>query len=111
MWRSRTIKMNTWALTSQRCSQVYKKMLRRKVWRSKKLINFELPEKGFTSVRIYDNNGQLIRILISEQLNAGEYEIKWDGMDSRNHSVPSGIYFCNLKTSGASETIKICFMK
>ena len=74
-------------------------------------IKFELPEMGFTKVKIYNNTGQLIRTLISERLNAGEYEIKWDGMDRRDHSVPSGIYFCHLNASRTSKTIKICFMK
>jgi len=74
-------------------------------------IKFELPKAGFTKLEIYNNNGQLIRTLISESLKAGEHEIEWNGMDSREHSVPSGIYFCHLNSNRTSKTIKICLMK
>jgi hypothetical protein len=74
-------------------------------------IKFELPEAGFTKLKIYNNNGQLIRTLISEPLKAGEYKIEWNGMDRREHSVPSGIYFCHFNANRTSKTIKICLMK
>ena len=54
-------------------------------------INFEIPKKNFTSLRVYDVNGKELVTLTDEVLYAGRYEVEFDGANS-----PSGIYIYRL---------------
>jgi len=51
---------------------------------------------------IYDVLGREIRILQSGMKAAGTYNVIWDGRDSDNEHVPSGVYLYRL-TAGSFE--------
>jgi hypothetical protein len=46
---------------------------------------------------VHDQNGRLVKRLNPTPTGL-RYEFLWDGTDSRERSVPSGIYFLSLKT-------------
>jgi len=63
-------------------------------------IRYEVPA-GDHAVRliVYDVLGHAVRTLVnSEHLSAGVYQVVWDGADESHRHVPSGVYFCQLKT-------------
>jgi large repetitive protein len=60
-------------------------------------IPFYLSETGFTELMIYNCKGQLVRRLLAEKLQSGEYLINWDGRDGDFKTVPSGVYLSQLK--------------
>jgi hypothetical protein len=65
------------------------------------LISFTLPERsGNTEVQvnIYDIQGRKVVQLLRANLNGGNYMLRWTGLDSRNNSAASGIYFYEIKT-------------
>jgi Ca-activated chloride channel family protein len=64
-------------------------------------LRFDLPEPGFVIISVYDVNGRLVRVLVSESRNAGSYSVKWDGKDSAGNAVPSGIYVCRMEVRSA----------
>jgi hypothetical protein len=64
-------------------------------------IQFALPENGFVAISVYDVNGRLVRVLLSESRNAGSYSVKWDGKNQAVNAVPSGIYVCRMEVRSA----------
>jgi len=70
-------------------------------------IRFSISKLKFVKLSVFNILGQEIEILFNNQLNAGIYEVNWDG--SR---FPSGIYYYNLKAGeNFSETKKMVLVK
>lgn len=59
-------------------------------------IAFDLPKTAQVRVSVFNAAGQLVTTLISESLNAGHHEVRWNGQDSTGHSVSSGVYFSRV---------------
>jgi subtilisin family serine protease len=65
----------------------------------------------FTSLKIYNIRGQLVRTLFEGKLPIGRYEIIWDGKDESGIEVASGIYLCRLKTEQGAIARKMILLK
>jgi len=64
--------------------------------------------KGNNELKIYDVSGRLVRsFFIPTDYSVLHTTLMWDGKDSKGKMVPSGIYFCKLKTSKKTMTRKI----
>jgi hypothetical protein len=74
-------------------------------------IEFDLPKKAHTSLKIYDVSGRLIRSIVDGKLDAGSHRYKWDGKDNRGKIVASGIYFYRLKAGSFSDTRKMVLLR
>ncbi len=75
-------------------------------------ISFELGVSGSTEVSIYNLKGQLVRTLLSPtDLLAGKHNLVWNGCDDSGRSVSSGIYLCNVTSSGNSAVRKMVLAK
>jgi hypothetical protein len=75
-------------------------------------IWFDLRASGFVSISVYDVNGRVVRVLVSESRNAGSYLVKWNGKDSFGNPLPSGIYLCRMEVRstdgrGVSQSVKM----
>ncbi len=70
------------------------------------VISFQLPAAGFTSLKVFDNNGREVSELVNENLNAGEYKINFNA-----GSFPSGVYYYKLTSENFSETKKMILVK
>lgn len=76
------------------------------------VINFDLPEKAYVWLEIYDVTGRLVRQLISGQrLVPGRYSEFWDGSNDKGEMVCSGIYYCRLKAGKMSSAQKMALFK
>ncbi|MCF7824880.1 MAG: MBL fold metallo-hydrolase [Candidatus Marinimicrobia bacterium] len=75
------------------------------------VIDYEIPEAGFTSIQIYDLNGKPVKTLISGVHHSGEHHVVWNGTDYSGVSVPSGIYLCRLQTADLYRNIKLLISK
>jgi len=62
------------------------------------VIEFELPSTSEISLKIFDIKGSLARTFFNGTKSEGIYRTTWDGKDSRNEKLPSGVYFYRLKT-------------
>ncbi|MDQ3020437.1 MAG: S8 family serine peptidase [Bacteroidota bacterium] len=69
-------------------------------------IKFGLTNAGFTSLKIYDALGREISNLVSENLQAGVYEVNWNAS-----SFTSGVYFYKLESEGFAETKRMMLIK
>jgi hypothetical protein len=52
------------------------------------------------TIQIYNVAGRLIRTLVSESQSPGQYQISWDGMDSRGRRASRGVYFVRGSLNG-----------
>lgn len=71
------------------------------------VIGFDLAETGPLELAIYDLSGRLVRVIDSGTRSAGRYQAHWNGQDDAGQAVPSGIYFCRLKSELGSQTRKL----
>jgi photosystem II stability/assembly factor-like uncharacterized protein len=74
-------------------------------------IRFDIPQavgRGDRSVkmRVYDLLGRELSVLVNEELNAGTYEVDFDGSD-----LPSGVYYYKLATGSYTQTKKMVLLK
>lgn len=69
-------------------------------------IQFDIPQSGFVTLKIYNTLGKEIANLLSTELLSGRYEVKWIA-----NKAPSGIYFVRLQTNNFDQIRKIILMK
>ena len=70
-------------------------------------IRFGLKQSSNTKLIIYNILGKEITTLVNEKLNAGSYEVDWDGSN-----YPSGVYFYRLSADGnVVDTRKMMLIK
>lgn len=75
------------------------------------IITYELPTKTYVSLKIYDANGRLVKILMDRELDAGYYSVNWDGTDNTGKTVNSGVYIYRLETDKEVESKSMILMK
>jgi hypothetical protein len=69
-------------------------------------IQYEIPKPGDVRLVIYDVTGREVRTLINERLEAGKYEVSFDGS-----ALTSGVYFYMLQAVDFSETKRMILIK
>ncbi|NQT64854.1 MAG: T9SS type A sorting domain-containing protein, partial [FCB group bacterium] len=74
-------------------------------------ISFSIKEDGFVSLKVYNTRGQLVKTLISENMQEGVHFTSWNGKNNNNKSVSSGIYFYKMDSKGYSSIKKMILMK
>ncbi|MCK4403673.1 MAG: S8 family serine peptidase [candidate division Zixibacteria bacterium] len=65
----------------------------------------------YTSLKIYNIRGQLVKTLIEDELPPGRYEVIWDGTDENGKKVASGVYLYRLRTETSQTTRKMILLK
>lgn len=70
------------------------------------VIEFNIPKNEFISLKIYSISGELIKVLLSSNINAGSYKINFDGT-----GLASGIYFYRIQTVDFTDTKKMILIK
>jgi len=74
-------------------------------------IEYNLPQKGPLSIRIYNLRGELVRTLIDEVVERGPGFVTWDGTDRSGQGVASGVYFCQTKAVGRTDIRKMTIVR
>ena len=74
-------------------------------------IDFSLAQTGFVTLNIYNSIGQLIRALVNEKLEPGNYNYEWNATDNYGNILSSGIYFYRLQAGSFVETKKMILLR
>ncbi len=75
-------------------------------------INFFITEKTTGSLKIFNLRGQLVNTVINkEAFSKGYHKVTWNGKDSSQHRVTSGIYFYKLETEHTYDVGKMILLK
>ena len=69
-------------------------------------IKFRIPESSFVSLRVYNVLGKEVATLVSEEMNAGSYEVNFQASN-----LSSGVYFYKLESGNFVKTNKMILMK
>ena len=70
------------------------------------LISFTIASKDFVTLKVYNLLGQEVTSLLSKDLEAGSYNLKFE-----SGNLPSGIYLYTLSTGKFSETKKMILLR
>ncbi len=73
-------------------------------------ISFTIPEDDNVKITIYNLKGQKVKTLLNEDLKKGTHSVKWDGTDSQNKNVCSGVYLYKLKTNNKTQSLNKCLL-
>jgi len=74
------------------------------------IIQYELSNRQFVNLKIYDILGSEIATLVNEEKTAGIYEVEFSyGLNHQN--LPSGVYFYQLRAGNSVETKKMILSK
>lgn len=69
-------------------------------------IIYQIPYEAHVSVLIYNLQGQVVARLVDEQQSEGNHSVQWNAV-----CLPSGVYFCKMKTGEFSSIRKIMLLK
>jgi hypothetical protein len=69
-------------------------------------IQFSLPKATYVLLKIYNNVGQEIALLVSQYLGAGIYTSELNAA-----SLPSGVYYYRLQAGSYTETKKLVLLR
>ncbi len=73
-------------------------------------IPYDLTNEN-TELKIFDIQGSLVATLVNQPLAAGNYIVKWAGMNQSNQNVASGVYFYNIKVGEKIKSGKMNLLK
>ncbi|MBL7961350.1 T9SS type A sorting domain-containing protein [bacterium] len=74
-------------------------------------ISFGIPEPSNVTLMIYNIQGQEVRTVFGNFLDAGYYDAVWDGKDDAGSQVSSGIYIYRLQAGKFTESKKMTLVK
>jgi hypothetical protein len=60
---------------------------------------------------VYDAMGRLVQTLADADYQAGFHSFTWNGSNAAGASLPAGLYYCRLTTSGSTETVQMHLVK
>jgi hypothetical protein len=78
---------------------------------SETLIRFTIGATGHAAVQIFNVQGEAVTTLVDGTLTPALYTVVWDGRDESGESVPSGTYFCRLRTHGHTSIEKVVIVR
>jgi len=61
-------------------------------------LHYRLAADSAVKMEIYDVTGRRVTTLVDAQQSKGLHSLRWNGSDDRGRRVPSGLYFCLLRT-------------
>jgi len=74
-------------------------------------ISYSIQKSSNIKLEIYDINGRLVKTIVNDFLNAGNYNTVWDGSNALGNKVASGAYFYQLKSNGFVTVKKMILLK
>jgi len=78
------------------------------------VIAFSIPNTlshKTADLTIFDIQGRVVKNLLNEELPAGNYATRWDGLTNKNLPAASGLYFYRLKIGSRLKTGKMLLTK
>ncbi len=69
-------------------------------------IKYSIPAEGYVSLKVFNSIGEVVETLVSQNQNAGSYQITFDAS-----KLSSGIYLYQISSGNFVETKKLVLMK
>ena len=74
-------------------------------------FRIQLEDRSEVQLEIYDVTGRSIRSIYNGEVNPGKLILSWDGMDSSNRVVGSGMYFYQLSINNKLSSGRLLLLK
>jgi len=74
-------------------------------------IQYNLPEKKFVNIDIYNLRGNKVRSLLNTSIDAGYRSIIWDATNDLGQSVSAGMYIYTIQAGSFRQTKKMILLK
>ncbi len=74
-------------------------------------IEYQLPQAGHVSLKIYNLLGREVRTLVDQDMPAGFHRVQWDGKDAAGRKLDSGVYLYKLHAGSFAQTRKTLLLK
>jgi len=74
-------------------------------------IAYRIPAAQSVHLVIYNQIGQYVTTLVDQPMNAGEYQVSWNGLDSKGRPVSSGLYFYRMVAGSEQLVGKMTYLK
>ncbi|MBE0538399.1 MAG: T9SS type A sorting domain-containing protein [Ignavibacterium sp.] len=75
-------------------------------------IQYAIASRQFVNLKVYDVLGKEVATLVNEENPAGSYEVEFNSVETFHAtSLPSGVYFYQLRAGDYIETRKMILMK
>ena len=73
-------------------------------------IEFSIQNDSEIELSVFNIKGQRIILLANQEFSKGNHVLVWNGVDTNNKPVSSGVYFYKLKVNGIVEKVKRCLL-
>lgn len=70
-------------------------------------LDFFLPSPGRARLAVYNLSGQMVRVIVDGERQAGRHTAVWNGRDSRGRRAASGVYLVNLEWNGRRVSARV----
>ncbi|MBD3167245.1 T9SS type A sorting domain-containing protein, partial [bacterium] len=74
-------------------------------------IGFSVPMTSPVRLAVYDVLGREVAVLADRSYQAGTHRVTWNGRNTNNRPVASGVYFLRMDAGSVSHTGKLILMK
>jgi len=74
-------------------------------------IKYFLTKPSNVQIKIYNQLGQEVYVLVNEQKLAGEYNVTWNGKDAKGNELASGVYYYRLTAGKRVETKQMLYLQ
>jgi hypothetical protein len=75
------------------------------------VIRYALPEAAAVRLVVYNQSGQLVRVLVDEKRPAGFHEVEWNATNNTGAQMASGIYFYRLESELGTEIRRMLLLR
>ncbi|PIS27325.1 MAG: hypothetical protein COT43_11170, partial [Candidatus Marinimicrobia bacterium CG08_land_8_20_14_0_20_45_22] len=74
-------------------------------------IHYVIDRAGKVNLAIYALDGTLVKTIVDQHQNSGDYKVFWNGTDQMGKPVSSGVYLTRLTTDRNVKTRKMVLLK
>ncbi|MCF7918964.1 MAG: T9SS type A sorting domain-containing protein [Candidatus Cloacimonetes bacterium] len=74
------------------------------------MIDFSVNQPGHVKLAAYNIKGQIVRVFIDAETDAGSYNFNWNGTDNSGNPLAAGVYFYQLQIDGKILAAKKCLL-
>jgi hypothetical protein len=74
-------------------------------------VAYQICETGRVRVRVINGRGEMVKMLVDGDREAGYYTVNWDGRRGDGLQAPSGVYFIRMQAGKYDEVQKVMLLK
>jgi len=75
-------------------------------------INYQLPQDGMVTIKVYDIIGKEVATLVNEHKSSGYYSLEFNARHiEKSREITSGVYIATIQASGFNKSIKLMLTK